>query len=203
MIVAVVTLVACGGSPPAETTSEPAETPPVAGSEEATAEPEETPETATANPLATVRVYIYFPSDEDDSLHGESREIFNTASPVDRAKQIVSDLISGPRWRGNLPSLPAGTRLRQIYVMGNGIAYCDFTSSLKEGMSGGTTTELMAVYSIVNSLVLNIREIDRVGILIEGRPCETLNGHLDLRRPLPPKLSLLPEKEFSGVASVL
>lgn len=51
--------------------------------------------------------------------------------------------------------------------------------------------EILAVYAIVDSVVINIAEIDRVGILVNGRPVATLNGHLDLRRPLAPDYSLI------------
>ena len=88
-------------------------------------------------------------------------------------------------------ALPAGTRLRQVFVLDNGVAYLDFSADLREGMGGGSMEELLTVYAIVDSVVLNIAEIDRVGILVNGRPVATLNGHLDLRRPLPPDYSLI------------
>ena len=52
-------------------------------------------------------------------------------------------------------------------------------------------TEMLAVYAIVNSVVLNVPEISAVGILINGGPLETLNGHVDLRRPLLADSSLI------------
>jgi hypothetical protein len=52
-------------------------------------------------------------------------------------------------------------------------------------MGGGSMSEILAVYAIIDSVVLNIAEITRVGILVNGRPLKTLNGHLDLRRALP------------------
>jgi hypothetical protein len=47
------------------------------------------------------------------------------------------------------------------------------------------------VYSIVNSIALNVPEIQRVGILIDGAAVATLNGHLDTRRPFVPDRSLI------------
>jgi hypothetical protein len=61
-------------------------------------------------------------------------------------------------------------------------------------MRGGSAEEIYTVYAIVNSVALNIPEIRRVGILVEGQPVETLNGHLDLRHPLPPNLSIVARK---------
>jgi hypothetical protein len=77
-----------------------------------------------------------------------------------------------------------------VFVLESGLAYADFSSELRDGISGGTADELYAVYAIVNSLALNIPEITRVRILVDGEPCQTLRGHLDLRRPLTPEPSL-------------
>ena len=151
--------------------------------------------------LSRRSVTIYFPSTSEDGLRGETREIFDTASPEDRAKQILSDLLAGPSEADGVSVLPPGTRLRQVFVLESGIAYVDFSSELRDGMSGGSRMELMAVYAIVNSLVLNIPEVRRVGILIDGRPCRTLNGHVDLRRPLPPKTGFL--QDWTGTRSSL
>ena len=115
----------------------------------------------------------------------------NGATPGDRAKQIIADLISGPDNDGSLRALPPATRLRQVFVMDNGVAYLDFSAELREEMGGGSMEEILAVYAIVDSVVINIVEVDRVGILVNGRPVATLNGHLDLRRPLAPDYSLI------------
>ncbi|MBT3387327.1 MAG: hypothetical protein HN417_05300 [Desulfobacula sp.] len=40
--------------------------------------------------------------------------------------------------------------------------------------------ELLAVYSLVNSLTLNISKIKMVKILIQGKDALTLAGHIDL-----------------------
>ncbi len=126
---------------------------------------------------------VFFPSASSDRLLGEEREIFETASPVDRAKQILSDLISGPSSDATLAALPEGTRLRQVYLMDSGTAYVDLSSELRTGATWGTDEEILAVYAVVDSIILNVPEIRRVGILVDGRPCETLGGHVDLRRP--------------------
>jgi hypothetical protein len=141
--------------------------------------------------MRRLNVLVYFPTTQGDGLVGESHEIFMTSAPGDRAKQILADLISGPESAPALRALPPGTQLRQVYVLEHGTAYVDFSNDLKQGMSGGSAEELATVYSIVNSVALNIPEIRRVGILIEGQPVDTLNGHLDLRRPLPPDTSII------------
>ncbi len=154
-------------------------------------------------PLDRTSVTLFFPSATGDGLASEDREIFATPLPEDRVKQILSDLITGPATDAALPAVPPGTRLRQVYVLKDGTAYADFsTDLLAAAESGGSTDEILAVYAIVNSVAMNVPGIARVGILVEGRPCETLGGHVDLRRPLRADPSLVetppPEEKPPG-----
>ena len=142
-------------------------------------------------PLGHRKVRLYFPSASAGMLVSETRDIFDSPAPGDRAKQILSDLLEGPHSDGAMRALPRGIRLRQVYVTEEGIAYADFSSDLMLAIGGGSMDEILAVYSIVNSLALNINEIRKVGILVDGEECETLSGHMDLRRPLPANRGLL------------
>jgi spore germination protein GerM len=136
-------------------------------------------------------VTLWFPSTAGDALVGDGAEIFSTADPGSRAKQIVVALLGGPQRAGALPALPRDTTLRQVYVLEDGTAWVDFSSQLRTGIGGGSADERLAVYAVVNSVALNVPEIGRVGILVEGNPVLTLNGHLDLRRALPADRSIL------------
>jgi hypothetical protein len=183
------TLGACGGGDEASPSEQEDE------AEEPSADesgPEESvDEDSSVTPLPRNAVEVYFPSALENGLVGEFREIFATTTPGDRAKQIIADLISGPTSPEALRALPPDVRLRQAFVLDTGVAYLDFNAALAESIGGGSMEELLAVYSIVDSVVLNIPEIRRVGILVNGRPLETLNGHVDLRRPLPADSSLI------------
>jgi hypothetical protein len=143
------------------------------------------------DPLPRNQVEIYFPSALESGLVGEFREIFATSTPGDRVKQIVNDLIEGPTSDEALRALPAGVLLRQAFVLDDGVAYLDFNSALADGLGGGSMEEMLAIYAIVDSVVLNVPEIHAVGLLINGGPLETLNGHVDLRRPLLADYSLI------------
>ena len=155
------------------------------------AEEDESAGETSLTPLPRRTIEIYFPSMSEDGLIREPREIFATATAGDQVKQIVNDLLSGPTGGEAGRAVPAGTRLRQVYVLDDGVAWLDFSSELTDGLGGGSMDELLAVYSIVDSVVANVSEVRRVGILIDGRPVETLNGHLHLLKPLRPDFSLI------------
>jgi spore germination protein GerM len=99
-------------------------------------------------------------------------------------------LIEGPR--GPLsPTIPSGTKVLALYVTQAGMAYIDFNRAITENHPGGTFSELLTIFSIVNTLALNIDEIEAVKILIEGREAKTLAGHIDIRRPFRPNMLII------------
>jgi spore germination protein GerM len=152
---------------------------------------EEEPAGDSTAPLARESVSVYFPSAVGDGLVAERREIFATSTPGDRIKQIINDLIDGPASPGGLRAVPSGTQLRQVFVLDNGTAYLDFNGELADGIRGGSMRELYTVYAIVDSVILNVKQIRRVGLLVNGQPVDSLNGHLDLRHPLTADRSMI------------
>jgi spore germination protein GerM len=185
----VVSLPACGGAErtPKAQAQEPS--PVAAAVPEASPGSDATPRPEEAAPLAKASVTLYFPSASGDALTVETREIVETKLAADRGAQIVAELIEGPKSEGALPVFPEGTTLRRLWVESDGNAYADFSEELETGATGGSSDEILTIYSVVDSLTANVPEIRRVGFLVAGRERETL-GHLDLRRPLPPDLSL-------------
>jgi hypothetical protein len=49
----------------------------------------------------------------------------------------------------------------------------------------------MTVYSLVNSIVLNLETVEAVKILIDGQEETTLAGHIDLRNPFTANMLLI------------
>lgn len=126
--------------------------------------------------------HLYFADRDHRFLVAEKVLLPLSASPTDIAAKVVTNLIRGPL--GDLQrTLPMETELRSVFVDFDGIAYVDLTYTVREKHPGGILPELLAIYSIVNSLVLNIESVDAVKLMIEGRDAPTLAGHVDLRFP--------------------
>jgi len=134
-------------------------------------------------------VRLFFSSPTEDALQEEVREIKLAGAIDQEARVAVMELIKGPR-SDLLSTLPAGTQLRQLYIDGRGIAYVDFSAELRDRHPGGSNAELLAVYSIVDTLAYNFEQIKRVQILVDGSEIDTLAGHVDLRRPLKPRIDI-------------
>lgn len=141
-------------------------------------------------PAGLVTVTLFFLSDDDDLLHRETREIAAGPTPADEAERALEELIKGSE-KDFLSPLPPQTRVRQVFVNKDGTAYVDFGKEITEKFSYGSSSELAAVYAVVNTLAVNFRPIKKVVILVEGAERETLGGHVDLTRPFVANLSLV------------
>jgi len=135
-------------------------------------------------------VYLYFADEKGFSLVAEKRLINQNEDPAEMGRAIIEDLIKGPN--GNLVrTIPQGTSLNAVYVTQDGTAFVDFSNALRENHPGGSQTELLTVYSIVNSLALNIQQVERVKILIDGGETMTIAGHIDSRFPFQANMTLI------------
>lgn len=134
------------------------------------------------NPVA---ILLFFPSEHDSLLHREEREIIPESSLAKQAKRIVLELLDGSR-QGYLSPIPPETRLRELYVTREGVAYVDFSREIMDKHLSGSSAEMSTIYSVVNSLCYNLKPIKKVFILIDGGEKKTLGGHIDLTSPFQP-----------------
>jgi len=98
---------------------------------------------------------------------------------ANRTLLIIKALIQGPCNKELMQTIPAGTALNALYVTPDATCYVDLGSAIYENHPGGCKSELLTIYSIVNSLVLNLSNIDAAKILIEGHETLTLAGHVN------------------------
>jgi len=149
-------------------------------------EPMPAPEGAKqSGPPAAVNgavVNLYFADNDRLFLTAESRTVPNTKDPSILGRHIIEALIRGPQ-KGLARTVPEAAALRAIYITENGRAYVDLKDGIMAHHPGGSKSELMTIYSIVNSLVLNVPAIHSVKIIVEGRESMSLAGHIDLRYP--------------------
>lgn len=138
---------------------------------------------------ATRVVTLFFLAD-DDLLHKETREILAGPTDADEAERALAELIRGSE-EGLSSPLPAGTKVRQVFIGKDGLATVDFSREIAENASYGSTSELAAVYAVVDTLVSNFKPVKKVAILVEGAERETLGGHVDLTRAFFPDYSLV------------
>ncbi len=136
----------------------------------------------------TQTVTLYFPSEDESKLVAETRQMVWAANDPDRIRQILLALMEGSH-EGHGSILPPSTDLRAVFLTSRGAAYLDFSSNFLGLISPGIGSETLTVYSIVDSLAVNIPTVKKVRILVQGQEVETLNGHVDLSEEFAPDVA--------------
>jgi spore germination protein GerM len=137
-----------------------------------------------------INVRLYFEAPDREGLLPEEREVAFSSDLARQLRTVVEELAKGST-TGLLPTLPAGTRVLEVFVQARGVAYVDLSSEASSGLPGGSRAELLTVYSVVNTIVTNFPAVSRVRIVVGDRPVDSLGGHVDISRPLPPDMTLV------------
>lgn len=132
-------------------------------------------------------VALYFSEAEANGLIKEEREV--SVDGKDLKVLVLEELLKGPRSAELNPTIPQGVKVLSV-VLEDGIAVVNFSEELRSKHSGGSTGELLTVYSIVNTLT-DLPGVEKVKFLVEGEELETLAGHMGLLEPVEPDWSMV------------
>jgi spore germination protein GerM len=141
------------------------------------------PTVAASSTARKIRARLLYVAEDGLRLSAVEQEVVYGEGTVEQAKRIIEAQVAQPK-PPLVSAIPAGTKLKTVFVTQKGEAFVDLTPELRSNQPGGTTNEILTTYTIVNALTLNLPAITSVQILIDGKEVETLAGHLDLRRPL-------------------
>jgi len=129
-------------------------------------------------------VTLLFPG-ADGRLHPEVRRLVLAETARERIAGLVRALLAGPEGEDLAAPLPALVEVGTVFVDSAGIAYLDLRGpDGAEPPPSGSQTELLAVYSLVNTILFNVEEARAVVILWNGTQRPSLAGHVDTGRPL-------------------
>ncbi|MBI1785247.1 GerMN domain-containing protein [Candidatus Sumerlaeota bacterium] len=131
-----------------------------------------------------------FESDDGVTLTPRLQRLRRNAMGHEKDLLVLAAMFSGERPAGFKSLLPEGTKSRGFYRLGR-TAYLDLTENFLKPASPTPRGERLAVYSLVNSIILNNQDVDAVQLLVEGKPIEIAWGWLDCSSPLGPDLSLI------------
>lgn len=134
----------------------------------------------TPTPAPEQRVVLLFVG-SDGLLHPELRSVPLPAEVDERVRVVLGELLAGPTGRLASP-FPYPAAVHSVFVNPDGLAFVDL-SAPPEPLEG-SHVELMLVYAVVDTVLLNCPELDAVQLLFAGQEVPTLTGHLDLSRPL-------------------
>lgn len=139
-----------------------------------------------ANRVAMRTVRLYYESPQM-ALVSETRNVALPESPSSALPVVVRELMKGPATAAGLRLFPADTVVRGAYLLPGGTAIIDLGgTTLSQGWGTGSHHELMAIYSLVQTVTANFADVRRVRFVINGAPAETLAGHISLAKSLAP-----------------
>jgi hypothetical protein len=133
------------------------------------------------------RTAVLFFVQDGTRLAREARELDPCAGETACVKSILEELLNGPVGEFD-ESLPEGTVFNSVLVEGE-LAGIDLNKAFAEALPSGSSAEMLAVYSIVNSIAANFPQITKVKINLDGDGKAVLR-HLDLSDPLVPDYTL-------------
>ncbi|PLX86191.1 MAG: hypothetical protein C0618_09440 [Desulfuromonas sp.] len=125
---------------------------------------------------------LYFGDEQGRYLVSEMRQIAGCDEDSDCVRNLVEALIAGPHDR-LLPILPETAVLNSVELQKD-LVVLDFNRALVHAHPGGTFSELLTVYGLMNSLTVNFPYLKQLQILIDGQKVSTLKGHVSLLRPV-------------------
>ncbi len=133
-------------------------------------------------------VQLYFSTADGLSLVMESQEIPGCDSEDACIEGVVNALIAGSQ-QGAVAVLPKETRVANVSVE-NDLVKIDFSRHLSDFHPGGDLSELLTIYSLIDTLNENYPYIRQLQIYINGEVRQTLKGHARIDQPVTVDFSL-------------
>ena len=127
-------------------------------------------------------VTLFFSDANERFLIPEKRFIPREKEPEEQAQEMVKALLAGSK-TGLVNTFPEKAELQGVKMEGGDTLLVNFRESLAANHPGGSAAEMATIYSLTNTLTVNIPVIKRVKILIEGKERESLKGHIGLKNP--------------------
>ena len=135
-------------------------------------------------------VQLYFFAEDGRHLRAEPVEMAAGQRALALVREVLRALFQGPKtalW----PIFSRPLAPRSFFIDDQGTAYVDLPGTVGAAQPGGIAAEHLALYAIVNSLVLNVPEVTAVKVLIDGQETESFAGHIDISYPLTANLLLI------------
>jgi len=131
-----------------------------------------------SGPTETVTLYVA--DDAAGMLRARAAQIPLPGGRQQRAEELLRTLLRIYQQPGAAHPLAPAADIRGIYMVDPGAAVIDLNAAFADQHRSGILSEQLTVNSLVETLAVNVPGIQRVNILVEGKPRDTLAGHADL-----------------------
>lgn len=139
-----------------------------------------------ARPGEPLAITLYYPA--DGVLATGTASIKRQPDPQAQAREALGAVFADQRVLQ--AAVFRDLKIRGLFLDASGTVYVDL-SSAQNGVKASAWEELLAIYSMVNTLMQNFEEIREVRFLFEGKEAQTLAGHIDLLRKFDKRMELV------------
>ncbi|VAX23786.1 hypothetical protein MNBD_NITROSPINAE04-1734 [hydrothermal vent metagenome] len=144
------------------------------------------------------KIVLFTPDKNGERLVKVEASIDSQAPVEDQIRQALSLLFTAEGLPA--PLFPEGMIIREAFVYDR-TAIISLGEDFRKKLAGGVWTELLAVYSIVNTLSANFEGIDQTQILINDHESDFFISHVSISKAIKADLSFTGEttdKDDSG-----
>lgn len=140
-----------------------------------------------ARPEEPLSITFYYPV--DGALATGTASVKRQPDPQTQARGALDAVFADQRVLQT--AVFRDLKLRELFLDASGTAYVDLSFARQNGATASAWEELLAIYTMVNTLTQNFEEIKQVRFLIEGKEAQTLAGHMDLSRKFVKRMDLV------------
>ena len=124
--------------------------------------------------------FLYFADVQGTNLTAVARQFPPGMDAHRMGRAVLDALMQGPTGERGMRIFPEHTRVTALFITEDNDAYVDLAVDLEKMAPTDTMTEYLGVYSLVNTLTVNIPQIKQVKILLNGEEDASLGGHISL-----------------------
>jgi spore germination protein GerM len=128
-------------------------------------------------------VEIYFLGPDGISYYSENREISVSDDISFELKEVIQELIKGPKSDSLYAALPNSAEVKAVFLDTNGKLYLDFNEEFIVDHCKGTACEIATVQTLVKTAASNFPQVSQLQILVEGSPVNSIGGQMDISNP--------------------
>ncbi len=133
--------------------------------------------------VTTESLYIFAPKD-GVKLAQNVLEVKASISERQKADEIINEL-------KRQKCVPEKLTLYDFAAGEDGVMYLNFSKELLGDKAMSASREITMTYAIVNTFISNFRNINKIQLLVEGHPTETINGVVYIYKPIEFKTDLM------------
>jgi hypothetical protein len=123
-------------------------------------------------------ITVYYVDEGSLALVPRQREVLGGRSPRHVADDLVTYLTLEPE--GCLAPIPPGASLLHVFVSDEGEATLDFSAEIESGEGAGIFEDRQKLLALARTMVENLDGVERIRLLVLGRPLERWGAHLAL-----------------------